>query len=988
MRERLFDIINKEDKKKPYTDAQLAKLMSLRREIVTGLRKNHGIPDSRERRREILTKAIKGILKNNHKISERELTKKVGELGFDVSRHIIREYRKELNNNMDPKYIDEKNKNSNNQLIGSTYSYSQKKYSSFSNIIGAEGSLKPYIKQAKAAMLYPPHGLHTLILGPTGVGKSELAESMYKFSKEANIIGQKSHMVTFNCADYADNPQLLMSQLFGYVKGAFTGAESDKEGLVEKANGGILFLDEVHRLPPEGQELLFYLIDRGKFRRLGETSAQRQVKITIIAATTENSDSMLLHTFRRRIPMVIELPNLSTRPLSERLEIIKAFFSKEAYRIQTAIKVCNNVLRALLLYECLGNVGQLRSDIQVSCAKGFLNYVTNNPAMMEITIDDIPIHAKKGLLKTQNYRPEIEKLIKYQNLVVEPNKERVHPISDNQDMYNMPYEIYEFIEKRYHDLQGQVSNQEVINYIIGNEMQRKVENLLKKVETSIKPIEKKDLVNIVGIEIVELVDKILRIASWKLGIITDHLFYVLSVHLNTTLIRLKNGKTITNPQLKKIKEKYPKEFEVAKEMVEVINEELNVVLTEDEIGFISMYLSTVTDKEESVKQGRVGVLVATHGNVSNAMAEVANRLLGVSFAKAVNMSLDESPQTALDRTMEMVKSMDEGKGVLLLVDMGSLVTFGEIITKETGIKTKSVSRVDTVMVIEAIRRAMLPDSNLDEIADSIEEKTKYISRLTNLYPETVQKQKAIITMCITGQGTALKIKELLENIINKFDEKVKIIPIGAVENNIKELIMEIQKEHKILSIVGTVNPRISNIPYIALENIIQEKGLKKLENLILKRNSLEDISVEINIDTNSALSKLINRNSILIDMEADSKEQAIKTLANKLYEKGFVEKRFIQSVLDREKLGPTYFINGTSIPHGEPIYVNKPIIGVGVLKYPVNWGEVEVKIILMIALKSECIDVITELQSFCEDPKNIELISSCNEDEIISMLIS
>ena len=59
--------------------------------------------------------------------------------------------------------------------------------------------------------------------------------------------------VTFNCADYFNNPQLLLSQLFGHVKGAFTGADTDKIGLVEKANGGILFLDEVHRLPPDGQ---------------------------------------------------------------------------------------------------------------------------------------------------------------------------------------------------------------------------------------------------------------------------------------------------------------------------------------------------------------------------------------------------------------------------------------------------------------------------------------------------------------------------------------------------------------------------------------------------------------------------------------------------------------------------------------------------------------------------------------------------------------
>jgi transcriptional regulator with AAA-type ATPase domain len=90
------------------------------------------------------------------------------------------------------------------------------------------------------------------------------------------------------------------------IDGHCTGAEVDKEGLVEKANQGILFLDEIHRLPPEGQEILYYLIDKGKFRRLGESDTFRNVSLMLIAATTENIESFLLLPFHRRIPMVIE----------------------------------------------------------------------------------------------------------------------------------------------------------------------------------------------------------------------------------------------------------------------------------------------------------------------------------------------------------------------------------------------------------------------------------------------------------------------------------------------------------------------------------------------------------------------------------------------------------------------------------------------------------------------------------------------------------
>ncbi|MCH3196663.1 sigma 54-interacting transcriptional regulator, partial [Listeria monocytogenes] len=74
-------------------------------------------------------------------------------------------------------------------------------------------------------------------------------------------------VIMFKCADYYNNPQLLMSQILGHVKGAFTGAENDKGGLGEKAEGGILFLDEIHRLPPDGQEMIFYLMDSGTYNK-------------------------------------------------------------------------------------------------------------------------------------------------------------------------------------------------------------------------------------------------------------------------------------------------------------------------------------------------------------------------------------------------------------------------------------------------------------------------------------------------------------------------------------------------------------------------------------------------------------------------------------------------------------------------------------------------------------------------------------------------
>lgn len=180
--------------------------------------------------------------------------------------------------------------------------------SGLDELIGARESLRSQIRQAKAAILYPQNGLHTLITGQTGTGKSSFARCMHDFAVKSGKLGPSAPFITLNCANYADNPQLLLSQLFGHVRGAFTGADKEHTGLVEHANNGILFFDEVHRLSAEGQEKLFLLMDRGVYSRLGETGKERRAKVLILGATTEAPDATLLSTFLRRIPVHIALP--------------------------------------------------------------------------------------------------------------------------------------------------------------------------------------------------------------------------------------------------------------------------------------------------------------------------------------------------------------------------------------------------------------------------------------------------------------------------------------------------------------------------------------------------------------------------------------------------------------------------------------------------------------------------------------------------------
>lgn len=267
-------------------------------------------------------------------------------------------------------------------------------------------SVEPQIKKGLAALMYPPHGLPILITGETGVGKSFLAKSLFEAWQKLHSESDKS-FVSFNCAEYAHNPELLMGQLFGIRRGAFTGATDDRTGLVERADQGVLFLDEIHRLPPSGQEMLFQLLDRGTYRRLGETENDRKAHVRLIAATTEKSDEAILPTLYRRFTVKLELPPLRTRSYTSRQQYVEYFLAQEQEKLPYPVKLTEKGREVLIKYECPGNIGQLQSDIRLACANAFLRAQQEGQSLILISENDLPQSVHFPLPSTNSHRQRL-----------------------------------------------------------------------------------------------------------------------------------------------------------------------------------------------------------------------------------------------------------------------------------------------------------------------------------------------------------------------------------------------------------------------------------------------------------------------------------------------------------------------------------------------------------------------------------------------------
>ncbi len=220
-----------------------------------------------------------------------------------------------------------------------------------------------------------------------------------------------------------------MSQLFGYSKGAFTGADSDKPGLVELADKSILFLDEIHRLNPEGQEKLFILMDRGIFRRLGETSKTRRADVLLICATTETPQESMLSTFLRRIPVHIKLPNLEERSIAERLQLVLFFFWKEAVNLKKEIRIDRNILSTFVHYHCPNNIGQLSTDIRLTCANAHYKHLLEDKDYLEIEFHNLDRNIALSLFTIGGSSKIIDTLLQNVPIVI-------HSKDTLQDCYN------------------------------------------------------------------------------------------------------------------------------------------------------------------------------------------------------------------------------------------------------------------------------------------------------------------------------------------------------------------------------------------------------------------------------------------------------------------------------------------------------------------------------------------------------------------------
>ncbi len=246
----------------------------------------------------------------------------------------------------------------------------------FENIVGQSKELLDVLDTVRRVA---PSDLPVLILGETGTGKELLAAAIHYNSRR-----RENRFVAINCAGLSES--LLESELFGHIKGAYTGAATDRPGCFEYADGGTLFLDEVGDMPMQMQAKLLRVLENGEVTRVGSNEPIR-VNVRLLSATNSNlAERVKAGEFRKDLYFRIKGATLEIPPLRSRRDdipiLIEHFIRQADESHEAAVTgVTPEAKRVLMSYVWPGNVRQLKNVIEnmVVLASG-----------EKLTVEDLP----------------------------------------------------------------------------------------------------------------------------------------------------------------------------------------------------------------------------------------------------------------------------------------------------------------------------------------------------------------------------------------------------------------------------------------------------------------------------------------------------------------------------------------------------------------------------------------------------------------------
>lgn len=708
----------------------------------------------------------------------------------------------------------------------------------FDKLIGIRGSLDHAIRQCKATLSYPPHGLPILLHGETGTGKSRIAQVMYEYAQHHEFIKKGAKFVQVNCSEYANNPELLTANLFGSIKGAYTGADQDHLGLIHQADGGILFLDEVHCLKAECQEKLFLFMDQGLYHMVGDNEKWYKANVRMIFATTEKPEDVLLKTLLRRIPMTIELPNLQQRGTQERLQLIYSIFSSQEKRIHRRIAISNMVYNALLRAEFKGNIGELENSIQATCVNALFE-ANKDEELLEIRASSLPEYLYSPM-RYPGDASQMQRMIAIADL-----KQLAHSEPSLIKLFEGVLNSYQLYHLKQQPLESflKQSQEEVSQYFDMVMMQKGEMNSRSYIQGMLS-------------NLFAIINKRygFKISNNDILGISAYLQDDVRCRYDALNWEYANETSLDDLELF-VKQSFYREYSIAQEVIM----HLQAVLDEKFHRMSELVLALILYRfhDQISINRRLGIIIAHGFSTASSIADAVNHFLGSYIFDAIDMPMEVNTTTIIEKLNQYLERTGDFEELILLVDMGSLEEiYKGILSCNANIGI--MNNVNTKMALE-IGNGLRNDEALQTIFDKVCAYNDYAYHIV----ENRKREKIILCSCASGIGSAEKLKDIIDSSIPK-NIPIKVMTCDynmLVENKNED---ELFRRYEVICIVGTLNPNIESIRFIPIEDLIINETLDELDDYFYHYLSGEELTqFKQNILKNFSLSNIMNNLTIL-----------------------------------------------------------------------------------------------------------------------------
>lgn len=685
----------------------------------------------------------------------------------------------------------------------------------FSELIGYRGSLRYCLEQCKASVMYPGNGLPVLLHGESGTGKSNLANLMFKYAKVKKVIDEEANMITINCAEYANNPELFLTNLFGYVKGAFTDAVDEKQGILSLCNGGYLFLDEVHCLSAECQEKIFLFMDKGIYHKVGDNENWYSSNVRIIFATTEEPKDCLLKTLLRRIVLIIEMPSFDNYSSREKREFLYRFILQETMKINQEILISKNAMQSLLQHHFSGNVGELKNVIRASVANA---YVIQHEKVI-IHTSNLPIEFLGGTLSTINHNLRESNIVSLDELCS-------FTVSNYQ--FN---ELNEYLLKVY---------KEYIEDNMLNDFWDKAYNKLEKFIDYLffDKIEKSQI----DTKLMEIIENMFHLLHQKhLGYQLSHIQLEIISRMISEMNEVSDAFILFQEEhqdeiaelLIFIKNNYSDEYNICYDFLRMIHR--SVLFEQFDIHLIDFIVLLHYFGKNQNRNLTSAVIIAHGYSIASGIAEVANHMLEQKIFDALDMPFDVDLEHIVHKLITFLKQRQLDEELLILVDMGSLEEIHRYLGEHFPINIGIVNNVNTRLALDIGNRL-----KLGEPLEEILVKSTSANQCRYLYARNKVRKDVILSVCDTGRGTANIIAKLIEISMPK-NKDILILPydIGSIQN--MKFGKKRMDKYNIISVVGTKNPHIDSCPFISIEELIYHQNTDRIAQLFQMKITKEEI---------------------------------------------------------------------------------------------------------------------------------------------------